>query len=331
MMHKLSRFIGTVGMSLLGMVAMVTTAPVTALAGSPQAQSECEAAASYTFTPIDVPGAIGYTAAFGINARGQIVGAYFNGTGVHGFLDDAGEVTTLDVPFVGAFNTAALGINARGQIVGNYYDSNGLSHGFLYDVGVFTPIDVPSSDPPPSPFTGALGTAALDMNARGQIVGNFLDSTGAQHGFLYDAGRFTSLDDPAPIPAFYGINERGQIVGNYPYDPNFPPTVTEQHGFLYDVGVFSPIDFPGASLSGALGINASGQIVGFYFDSFGGLHGYLYDAGVFTPINVPDAADSEALGINARGQIVGDYSDSTGIHGFVATPKPHEKSSCGDK
>jgi hypothetical protein len=42
-------------------------------------------AASFTFTPIDVPGAI-YTEAYGINPRGQIVGPYFDSTGEHGFL-----------------------------------------------------------------------------------------------------------------------------------------------------------------------------------------------------------------------------------------------------
>jgi hypothetical protein len=50
------------------------------LGGRPVAQ-----AASYTFTPIDVPGASD-TAALGINPSGQIVGVYFDNTGEHGFL-----------------------------------------------------------------------------------------------------------------------------------------------------------------------------------------------------------------------------------------------------
>jgi len=46
-----------------------------------------QAAASFTFTPIDVPGA-SFTEAFGITPSGQIVGRYLDSTGgtTHGFL-----------------------------------------------------------------------------------------------------------------------------------------------------------------------------------------------------------------------------------------------------
>ena len=74
------------------------------LGGRPVAQ----AAASFTFTPIDVPGA-SYTVAIGINPSGQIVGIYVDSTGVHGFLYDRGVFTPIDVP--GAFYTQAFGIN----------------------------------------------------------------------------------------------------------------------------------------------------------------------------------------------------------------------------
>jgi len=56
--------------------------------------------------------------------------------------------------------------------VGNYVDSTG-QHGFLYDGGVFTTIDVP----------GASFTAAFGIAPSGQIVGSYFDSTG-EHGFL---------------------------------------------------------------------------------------------------------------------------------------------------
>src|SRR5215470_4737854 len=73
--------------------------------------------ASFTFTPIDVPGATG-TQAFGINPSGQIVGSYGDGTGTHGFLYDRGVFTPIDVP--GAADTQAFGISPSGQIVGFY-------------------------------------------------------------------------------------------------------------------------------------------------------------------------------------------------------------------
>ena len=41
--------------------------------------------ASYTFTTIDMPGVL-HTGAYGINEKGQIVGAFQDATGGHGFL-----------------------------------------------------------------------------------------------------------------------------------------------------------------------------------------------------------------------------------------------------
>jgi probable HAF family extracellular repeat protein len=83
--------------------------------------------ASYTFTTIDVPGAV-VTAAFGINNRGQIVGVFGDATGGHGFLWDGATFTTIDVP--GATATFARGVNAAGQIVGQFDDGT-MEHGFL--------------------------------------------------------------------------------------------------------------------------------------------------------------------------------------------------------
>ena len=72
------------------------------------------------------------TAAFGINASGQIVGSYVDADGTkipHGFLLDNGSYTTLDPP--GSTFTWAHGINDFGQIVGMYQDAGGTFHGFL--------------------------------------------------------------------------------------------------------------------------------------------------------------------------------------------------------
>jgi hypothetical protein len=68
-----------------------------------------------------------------------------------------------------------------------------------------------------------------------------------------------------------------------------------------------------------LSINASGQIVGDYYD--GGEHGFLYSGGVYTTIDVSGSVDTEPRSINDSGQIGGLYQDSNRIqHGFLATP-----------
>jgi hypothetical protein len=75
-----------------------------------------------------VPGTPSTTAS-AINDTGAIVGNYFAGGRLHGFVLSGGNYTTLDVP--GSTVTFAGGINNAGQIVGNYMDASGVSHGFL--------------------------------------------------------------------------------------------------------------------------------------------------------------------------------------------------------
>src|SRR5262249_25010782 len=52
---------------------------------------------------------------------------------------------------------------------------------------------------------------------------------------------------------------------------------------------FTTIDVPGATSTEALGINASGQIVGQYDDASGTTHGYLLCKGKYTTLDVPGA------------------------------------------
>src|SRR5439155_11732923 len=95
---------------------------------------------SGSYTTLVVPRSTG-TVAPGINAAGQIVGAYRDAVGrEHGFLLDNGNYTRLNVP--GAVHTNASGINASGQIVGRYGDNSG-DHVFLLDNGHYKTLDVP--------------------------------------------------------------------------------------------------------------------------------------------------------------------------------------------
>ena len=88
---------------------------------------------------------------------------------------------------------------------------------------------------------------------------------------------------------------------------------------------FTPIDVPGATMTQPLGINNSGQIVGFYWDSSFQSHGFLDVNGTFTNVDVPGSAWSEATGINNQGDIVGVYQTSVSspnvishfYHGFI--------------
>ena len=119
-------------------------------------------------TRIRVPGAL-QTIAFGINDRGDIVGAFTSdGASFHGFLLTQGRFITIDVP--GASSTNALSINNAGEIAGT---SEGTAErGFLLSQGRFVTIAIPD----------ASATQATGINDRGQVIGTFIDSHG-QHGF----------------------------------------------------------------------------------------------------------------------------------------------------
>jgi hypothetical protein len=236
-----------------------------------------------TYTTIDPPGSIstpigncGNCSGQYINASGRIIGTYTDGSFVdHFFLYDRGTYATIDPPGAEANPREDLGrvssINARGQIVGEYVQGSSSSstivvHGFLYDRGTYTFIDVSSYKNFP-----------VSINNSGQIAGyaTFTSPTTTRiHGFIYDRGTYTLIDPPANLGDTFtaSINERGQVAGSYDgLDGN-------SHGFLYDSGAYTIIDFPGASQTYPLSMNDSGQIVGLYVDGIGNqqtLHGFL--------------------------------------------------------
>src|SRR6266481_5963174 len=84
---------------------------------------------------------------------------------------------------------------------------------------------------------------------------------------------------------------------------------------------YTPFDDPlGTQGTFATGINASGQIIGYYFDSGLNRHGFLFSGGTYTTLDDPLATNgTRASGINAIGQIVGEYTNNSGVHGFLFT------------
>jgi len=186
-----------------------------------------------TDTFLDFPGAT-LTEAIGLNDDGQVVSDYRDSRGrFHGFFWDAGLFLIFDVPFPDATATHPTGINNVGQIVGFYVDNNvsatfpnGHVHGFLYDQGVFSAVDVP----------GASETLPMDLNDHGQIVGVYGDSDTVPHSFLLEAGRFTTVEVPFPGVVFTelaGINNRGQLVGRYLVThPDDPVNPVFNHGVI---------------------------------------------------------------------------------------------------
>ena len=211
--------------------------------------------------------------------------------------------------------------SGRGTIVA-YHISRRIALGFFVvvvffaggqpawaDSYSFTTIDVP----------GATETYADGINNKHQIVGFFSDARGP-HGFVDTGGVFTTIDPPyGPLVDSYfgiGINDRGQIVGtSNVLDAN--SRIVGSTGFLDRGGVFTKINAPGADFTQLLGINNSGQIIGFFSDA-NGTHGFVDTGGVFTIIQDPNASGASIpFGINNGGQIVGWFDEGATTHGYL--------------
>lgn len=82
---------------------------------------------------------------------------------------------------------------------------------------------------------------------------------------------FNVIDYPnATHSVANGINNAGQIVGEYDYSSAYPP-----HGFLLSSGTYTSIDYPNIANTVANEINNAGQIVGYYFDNSVYTHSFL--------------------------------------------------------
>jgi len=246
---------------------------------------------SYSFVTVDIPtpdGQFGFTTLEDINAKGEIAGAFTNSiVGPFGYVLDKKFRPTEIRCSKDVLSTAPQSINNQGEITG-----------FASVIKERIPIPFP-------PFEILIT----------KISGFFLDKK----------GKCTILDFPeATLTEATGVNERGQVVGDY------RDAAGRFHGFIWDDGQFVTFDvpFPDAITTAPVAINNAGEIVGFYFDNNiteefpnGHIHVFLYDNGIFTVLrDFPDSEFTNVTDINDRGQIAGIYAlDRVNgpLHGFL--------------
>jgi hypothetical protein len=124
------------------------------------------------------------------------------------------------------------------------------------------------------------------------------------------AQTFTSFDAPgagtSPDQGTFGyaINASGEIAGSY------LDSERVNHSFVRSAsGVITDFDPPSLTQTNAMGINASGQIVGHGLHDgthFGVGYGYLRSPqGSFTPLSVNNSFETFPYAINDSGEIVG--------------------------
>lgn len=280
------------------------TAPLTVLAAS-----TARLQPSFTFSTIDVPGAMA-TSPAGINAGGDISGAYVDAGGrVHGFILTDGVFTTIDYP--NADHTQVNGIGPGGDVVGIWWNDDeeaAATHGFRRTRdGQFFTVHYP----------GHLHEIPQRILPDGTILGCRHD-----HDMMASMRGITITRDGATeVDVFASMHNGGtpsgrRVVGLY---TNMDAGRTE--AYIIDDGVFTPFLVPGSNLTTAWDVNPRGDVVGVYRTGSPGsfvVRGYVLTAAGVTSIAYPGAVATRAFGINARGDVVGTYVASGATHGFLA-------------
>jgi len=285
--------------------ALLASIAVASSGGATQAESR------WVITDLGVLPGGGFSQAFGINDRGQIVGRSMVKGGIHhGFLWQKGKMRDLGT--LGGRESSATDINDHGQVVGEAEtkarDKYGepLRHGFLWEKGKMRDL---------GPFQPE------DINNRGQIVGTALtkknDEYGlpSRHAFLWQNGKMRDLGTLGGHESFaVAINDRGQIIGmsETKKGESFTSPFLWQNGKMRLLApqtegdpllTFAPI---------ATDINDRGQVVGRWRS-----HPFLWQDGKMRDLGVlgKPMTEGEARGINERGQVVGASYSEEDEHG----------------
>ncbi len=162
---------------------------------------------------------------------------------------------------------------------------------------------------------GASQTDTYAINNSGVIAGDYIDSSGAQHGMLLEGKKLVTADrsdcstSPSVGVAFFGLNNKNKAAGWC------QSTSGAYIGFTYSKGKFADISIPGATAVEANGVNDKDEVVGYYIDSSGAQHGFLLAGTKLTTLDVPSTSSTVAWGINNRGLIT---ATGAGSSGFVS-------------
>ena len=230
------------------------------------------------------------------------------------------KITPFSVPNPpGNYYTYGAGINDHGETVGYYEYTVGRYNtfrlGFLRqpDGTLQYPLLDPGDD-------GGNFTNPTSVDGQGTIAGYYFGTNTQFHGFLFDNGTYTNVDEDGPTGStvINSINNYGDFGGGMGPDAN------RGTGFVSISGVVTDVIAPGATFTEVTGLaldgtttgtaTVNGKYVGFVRGRDGQFRLFQIanaDSGRF-PGTYPAAINSEA------GEIVGYYVDAALLnHGFV--------------
>jgi hypothetical protein len=221
------------------------------------------------FSTIDFPSAA-FTSLTAINNSGTVAGIFQRTGSNYGdiwpFIYSNGTFQEIpEAPGSLHGSTIPRGINDAGKIVGEYVDPCFCNiHGFVYDSGTYTTIDIPS-------FSSS-SVSAINNSGQLAVLATNCWGCGGDHGFVISGGTRTPTDYPAPNSAtlLTGINDVGQVSGW------FGTGGATTDGFVMKNGVFTLLDYPGSPANFLGAINNAGQVTGSYRDDLNSPnHGFL--------------------------------------------------------
>ena len=307
-------------------------------------------AQTFTYAPIDVPGAAA-TEARGINDNGEIVGFYKTtacfdydikvpNCPTKGFKFVNGSYIKLMVP--GSVTTAIMGVNDYGDLVGFYSKivngcSNPVFHGFIwYHQNVVKTIDYPGSDACNTyPSNVSSTTVPFGINKAGTVVGGLwgLTPTGVfpNTGWVWVNGTFSNMNPTAPNAAapccwsVNGISNNGILTGQVFQADFWQAWLKEATDQDFYMNI--PPGNNGADTFGT-GVNSATDVVGYtgiagwfakHIELNEGTNDVTEVRPGFIPVMYPNSQFTVPFGLNNLRGVVGMYSDSTRKqHGFLA-------------
>jgi len=237
----------------------------------------------------------------GVNDAGLVTGQYLNTSSTYsGFAWQNGILHTLDYP--GATDTHLEGVNNRGVAIGDYNPNETsteyvVTYSFQSSAWAMLPnipntvynegygvndfgvavgqafgatgnvawIWYPSSQSYSFfavPGSTQYSTTPGLLNDKGQVVGQYQDSSGVWHGFLKEGESYTTIDPPDSTYTYaVGINNSGTIVGLWQNLSGW------FEGFVRTSdGVFTAVNVPGGLETQIDAINDRGDICGDFVD-----------------------------------------------------------------
>jgi hypothetical protein len=293
---------------LMGSACADATSPASTLA--PRTPSVDRRTPTFEYETIDVPGAVS-TSPQGINANGDISGAYVAGGRTHGFIRQNGIITPIDYPT--ADNTDTRGIGPDGTVVGTYWnveEEASALHGYRRTPdGTFHRVH----------YEGHLYEIPQRILPDGTILGcrHDHDLMGSMRGIMI-RGDETSETTDIFASMNNGATPNGRLVVGLYTNMMVTPNRTESYVIDVTRGETTTFIVPGSVATSAWDVNPRGDIVGVFRDAALLFHGFVRTDAGFTQIDVPGATATRAFGINARGEVVGTYVAGGVTHGFHA-------------